>query len=58
MDLGEVFASGLVLGFLMGLVVGWVQGTEPLKMKVKVLESQLRSQKVQELAKNPRRKSK
>lgn len=36
---------GLVMGFLSGLVVGWIQGSEPLKAKVKVLEIQLRNQK-------------
>jgi hypothetical protein len=38
-----------VLPFLMGWVVGWIQGTEPLKQKVKGLESVLSSDSVQKM---------
>jgi hypothetical protein len=33
----------LMLGsFVAGMVVGWVQGTEPLKLKIRVLETTLK----------------
>ena len=38
-----------VLPFLMGWVVGWIQGTEPLKRKVKDLESALSLDSVQKM---------
>jgi hypothetical protein len=38
-----------VLPFLMGWVVGWIQGTEPLKRKVKDLESVLSLDSVQKM---------
>ena len=38
-----------VFPFLMGWVVGWVQGTEPLKRKVKGLESVLSLDSVQKM---------
>jgi uncharacterized membrane protein YciS (DUF1049 family) len=32
----------LLVMFVLGLALGWVMASEPLKVKVKVLESQLR----------------
>ena len=38
-----------VLPFLMGWVVGWIQGTEPWKRKVKELQSLLESDSAQKM---------
>jgi hypothetical protein len=38
-----------VLGFLLGMVVGWVQGSTPLKKKVKVLQRVLEMNSAQKM---------
>jgi hypothetical protein len=45
MDQQMVLVSLLLFGFLSGLVVGWVQGSAPQKVKLQGLESELAQSK-------------